>query len=1020
MGRSQRDPVSLSPDASIFPLLSLTNRSICLSCRDRKINVPNDLKIFSSAKEKTSHERSTQRLHYKYKYRPSYITLLISSLLCNLGYEYAATFVMGIIGGFYEAILNLSYSQFLSIMWRALSIITIVSILKTLLSILTEQVALIFRKVLVESCHTLYFRNKNSYDLILSGEVNFSEFPEKKVNPLNVNCHLERRIANKSSEVEIEETTSSEDTLPYNETLKVRGENNEYQEDKDLIQPLLRKDSLTSSTIEKRNTQGKSLDNPDQRITNDIDQFSSTLPALLLQIILAPSIIGYYTYKLYTFFGWPAPAFCWAYFLLGALINNFLIKLIIPIVYVGEKLEDTFRYMHSLFRSKIESITLSKGITFCGKKISSQFDNLLKNRQGIIYAHLPLYLFTNFYNYFGSIVNYAAVGYAVLYINEHRGVNDQMQAPEIGALYGEGSYACIYLISAFSDLFDAFGTIGTLSGIAPRILELQDALELIDRSNYDVDKEKMISRGQLNIPCDNKERDDEDISLRSQKYSFDKDLDSSSLENSQHIPTIYSEQIENETIQSIGMCSKDIVMLNVQNLTVAIPSYPSISFFGTQQCKKQEIANTSNTEIEYTTANSTFIPSSCSEVSINCSSPISCKDSVSVPVLSISPRKNLSISANLSSISFKDEDCNKILLRDLSFKVYEGKSLLIQGQSGCGKTSLLKTLAGLWPPLQGSIYFTLPSAICDINNRNVSCHEEKSCNTTNFPSRLTTEVMFVPQQPYCFEGTLVDLILYPKTYQAIKIIVKKEERSDESHFSQFGVNSQQGKKDSQGEIAAKYEVQNSNLSHIRDTERKEGEILRIYLNEIAEVMESAGLSYLFRRYIYNSALFALANERQENDKTREETDDSFRLSSDEVDIYPYLQVYNFDQILSMGEKQRISFARIFFHTPSLVFLDEVTSAVDIAMEEMLYRRVKNMVVPTSSLKKKEHDTNAFVYSSDKFHELEGKWKESETQKATSKEKIDGSNDEIIAPRVTIISVGHRDSLVSLHDEVITL
>jgi putative ATP-binding cassette transporter len=47
-------------------------------------------------------------------------------------------------------------------------------------------------------------------------------------------------------------------------------------------------------------------------------------------------------------------------------------------------------------------------------------------------------------------------------------------------------------------------------------------------------------------------------------------------------------------------------------------------------------------------------------------------------------------------------------------------------------------------------------------------------------------------------------------------------------------------------------------------------------------------------------------------------------------------------ILSLGEQQRISFARIFLRKPVLAFLDEATSSLDEENERLLYKRLREL------------------------------------------------------------------------------
>ncbi len=79
-------------------------------------------------------------------------------------------------------------------------------------------------------------------------------------------------------------------------------------------------------------------------------------------------------------------------------------------------------------------------------------------------------------------------------------------------------------------------------------------------------------------------------------------------------------------------------------------------------------------------------------------------------------------------------DRKRVLIDNLDLTIREGRHLLIVGSSGCGKSSLLRAIAGLWTSGSGSI------------------------------SRVTDDqVYFLPQRPYCALGSLKDQLLYPST-----------------------------------------------------------------------------------------------------------------------------------------------------------------------------------------------------------------------------------------------------------------
>lgn len=151
------------------------------------------------------------------------------------------------------------------------------------------------------------------------------------------------------------------------------------------------------------------------------------------------------------------------------------------------------------------------------------------------------------------------------------------------------------------------------------------------------------------------------------------------------------------------------------------------------------------------------------------------------------------------------------LVQDLTLTLEPGSRLLIMGQTGVGKSSLLRTMAGLWSSGSGRI--TMPS-----------------------PERS----LFLPQKPYMALSNLRDQIMYPAGRAAL---------SDEA---------------------------------------------------LQAILERVQLADLAERH------------------------GGFDAEQD------------WERILSLGEQQRIGFARVLYCQPEFVFLDEATSAVDAATEDLLY------------------------------------------------------------------------------------
>ncbi|MEH2284999.1 MAG: ABC transporter ATP-binding protein/permease [Nostoc sp.] len=165
----------------------------------------------------------------------------------------------------------------------------------------------------------------------------------------------------------------------------------------------------------------------------------------------------------------------------------------------------------------------------------------------------------------------------------------------------------------------------------------------------------------------------------------------------------------------------------------------------------------------------------------------------------------------LENLTVQTPNYQKTLFSNLSVALQTGQGLLIMGDSGCGKSSLLRALAGLWNSGTGII---------------VRPELEK--------------MLFLPQRPYMILGTLREQLIYPNA---------KVDLSDE---------------------------------------------------ELHQVLHRVNLSDLAERF------------------------GGFEIEQDWSDL------------LSLGEQQRLAFARLLVTKPRYAILDEATSALDINNEEHLY------------------------------------------------------------------------------------
>ncbi|KAH8582503.1 ABC transporter with ATpase domain plus 3 transmembrane regions [Cryptosporidium sp. chipmunk genotype I] len=261
-----------------------------------------------------------------------------------------------------------------------------------------------------------------------------------------------------------------------------------------------------------------------------------------------------------------------------------------------------------------------------------------------------------------------------------------------------------------------------------------------------------------------------------------------------------------------------------------------------------------------------------SEFRLNFASGItlkSLKNCVNLELTSIQGRSVISLSGKIRSVIWSEPkikfenvsiytpEYSRKLFFDVNFMIEQSDKVLITGDSGVGKSSLLKVISGIWKNGSGNIY------------------KPPSC-----------ELLFIPQKPYCTQATLREQLFYPKK-PSIKI----------------------------------------NGREYKDKEELDSYLLKI--------LEDVGLKHL-----------------------------SDRLSESETGNC-LDSIKDWSTILSLGEQQRLAFARIFIFNPSICFLDEATSALDMETEAKLYSILnkKKLTDIINEIKKNEYITEISYHSS---------------------------------------------------------
>ncbi|OAD65219.1 hypothetical protein PHYBLDRAFT_189609 [Phycomyces blakesleeanus NRRL 1555(-)] len=226
----------------------------------------------------------------------------------------------------------------------------------------------------------------------------------------------------------------------------------------------------------------ESVDNPDQRITQDIDKLSESLREIVSTLIIAPLLVAYYTWKCWDVSGFIGPAMIYVYFILGTIISRRLIKPIVNSVFYKELHEGNFRFLHVRLRQYVESIAFSSGEIEENARAHNSLSTLLTYQRSIINKSFPLNC--NSFAYIGSILSYMIVAIPIF-----TGVFDDKDPGELSSIISKNSFVSMYLIYQFTVIIEQSGKLSDLAGYTARVVELLEAMDNVDNEieNIEID-----------------------------------------------------------------------------------------------------------------------------------------------------------------------------------------------------------------------------------------------------------------------------------------------------------------------------------------------------------------------------------------------------------------------------------------------------------------------------------------------------------------------------------------------------
>jgi putative ATP-binding cassette transporter len=209
------------------------------------------------------------------------------------------------------------------------------------------------------------------------------------------------------------------------------------------------------------------VENPDERIANDVDGFVTGAVTLVLSLLDAIVTLFFFTQILWGLSG-SLTAISILYATFGSLISIWLSVKLISLKYNQTRLEADYRFGLINVRNNVEPIAFYQGEQAEWKQLLKRFHAAIKNNMSLIGYQRQVSLFTTWFDYFVAIVPFAVI--LPVYLRGDL---------QIGA-FTQANMAFGQVLAALSLFVSQIGTISTFAANVKRVTGLLDAVNSED------------------------------------------------------------------------------------------------------------------------------------------------------------------------------------------------------------------------------------------------------------------------------------------------------------------------------------------------------------------------------------------------------------------------------------------------------------------------------------------------------------------------------------------------------------